>query len=249
MVTRSRRDAPAFGRRRRGRAAICSRRDRRVERAHVGEREAGAAASASISRTLARSMPRPSVYDSQRFSSASTIVSDMHANASRGGSARSNGRAGFAHALARETRPERACCRPRRPARRAARAATRRLTSCGSESSHTTAPGRRSSGSITSCVEEVAVSTRSARAPQREMSTRVATFARHAAARARRASLRSRVSFRATHDHRAHPRRDQLHARGADRAGRPDDDGRRDCGGRCPSPRRRGRGCARRPRW
>jgi len=41
--------------------------------------------------------------------------------------------------------------------------ATRRLTSCGSDTSQTTVPVRRSSGSITSCVDEVAVSTRSAR--------------------------------------------------------------------------------------
>jgi len=39
--------------------------------------------------------------------------------------------------------------------------ATRRLTSCGSESSHTTAPARKSSGSITSCVDDVAVKIKS----------------------------------------------------------------------------------------
>ena len=82
-----------------------------------------------------------------RFSSARIIVSLMQASAVRGGRFRSNSVPG-SRTRSKRGLPGTSMLPPSVTSTSGRSAATRRLTSCGSESSHTTAPGCRSSGSI-----------------------------------------------------------------------------------------------------
>src|ERR1700682_292048 len=111
------------------------------------------AANCSISRTLWMLIPRPSEKFSMRFSSARIMVSDMHASATASGRPKSKLKFGS---------PGTRMFPPSVTSTSGRSDATRRETSCGKETSHTTAPGRRSSGSTMHVVAAVAVSTISA---------------------------------------------------------------------------------------
>ena len=121
----------------------------------------------------------------------------MQASAVPGESARSKSVPGSRTRSAREG-ARHACCRPRSPARRGARARRAGSRRAGATARTPPRPACKSSGSITSCVDDVAVSTRSG-FPHRGREIDGCTAARTVtAARDSSTNVRKRVSLRAT---------------------------------------------------